>query len=44
MKFISIAVMALLSSTDAIRVGDMEVDEQIGAEVAAQISAEGGAE
>ena len=45
MKFISLAVMALLGTTQAInlRTKDMEVDEQVGEEVAAQLSAAEGA-
>jgi len=45
MKFISLAVMALLGTTQGINLKtmDMEADEAIGADVAAQLSAEQGA-
>lgn len=43
MKFISLAVMALLGTTDAIKLKDMETDDAVATEVATQISAEGGA-
>ena len=44
MKFISLAVMALLGTTQGINLKelDMETDEQIGAEVNTQVSAEQG--
>jgi hypothetical protein len=38
MKFISLAVMALLGSAEGIHLNDMEADDQIGAEVATQLS------
>jgi len=42
MKFISLAVMALLGTSDAIKLKDMETDDAVATEVATQISAEGG--
>ena len=44
MKFISLAVMALLGTTQGINLKnlDMEADEQIGADANTQISAEQG--
>jgi hypothetical protein len=44
MKFISLAVMALLGTTQGINLKelDMETDEQIGAEVNTQVAAEQG--
>ena len=44
MKFISLAVMALLGTSQAInlRSKDMEEDDQVAADVTTQLSAEGG--
>lgn len=42
MKFISLAVMALLGTCQAVKLRDMETDDAVATEVATQISAEGG--